>query len=128
MQNVFTNKIKAAQFGVQQFGKGAYNIVPHVGKVIGYAVVAVEAEPAPVLEAWPWPVSPAAQIVVRKSNLEVRNGFKAHKPGTVCARLWDAYNEAPELTVADAKAFALANRINTTTAMVQFYAWKKFNA
>jgi hypothetical protein len=127
MQNVFTNKIKAAQFGAQQFGKGAYNIVPHVGAVIGYAVVSNVVDETPMQEPWPFPKS-ATQIVVRGSKLVEKNGMRAHKPGTVCARLWDAYNEAPELTVADAKAFALANHINTTTAMVQFYAWKKFNA
>jgi hypothetical protein len=132
---MFTNKIKAAQAGVEQFGKGNYRIVPAVsGKEVGYAVVAaVEPEPLVELGAWPWPKAAQfarAAAVVRASTAarEVRNGVRARKPGSVCGKLWEAFDTAVDATVADVRAYANANKLNVNNAVIEFYEWRKFNA
>ena len=85
---------------------------------------------------------PHAERSARNSGYHIEknpvhhNGIRSKAPGTIGAALWALFyrfhaenpvSGGTALTVSKAKGLALANGLNTTSASISFYRWKKFN-
>lgn len=101
----------------------------------GYDFAEIEADNVAVDPApWCWPTSAAHAAGPqrpakrgRPAISEKRNG--ARKPvNGVCATLWAHFDTLEQATVAAARQFAEANKLNLSNATQEFYAWRKFHA
>lgn len=78
---------------------------------------------APVTPALP---APAAKRTIQKNRV-TQNGVTAPSAGGKCAAIWAFVQGASTLpTVAQVKAFALANGYNSTNAQIEYYNCRKF--
>lgn len=134
MQTSYSTASNARRAGNTHYGPQRYTVV-QVGSRYFVQEVETEAElvtadPAP----WQWPTSAAHAAGPqrpakrgRPAISEVRNGARKPVAG-VCATLWAHFDTLEQATVAAARAFAEANKLNLSNATQEFYAWRKFHA
>lgn len=72
-------------------------------------------------------VTPTAGLKIQKDR-ETRNGVTRFSDGSVGARLWLLFDSVgKDCTVAQARAMAEVHGINSTSAQISLYRWRKFN-
>lgn len=63
-----------------------------------------------------------------EKNREMRNGVTRYSKGSVGAKLWDLFDTVgPTLTLPQARELAAKHGLNTTSAGIGLYSWRRFH-